>query len=53
MKRYLHVSPVLNKVQSARYRPKQKIVQSLTYEMANPPEYIVARKSWNSWNTCT
>lgn len=28
------------------------MIQSLTYEMANPPEYIVARKSWNSWNTC-
>ncbi|XP_043800533.1 28S ribosomal protein S24, mitochondrial isoform X1 [Apis laboriosa] len=51
MKRYLHISTVLNKVQSARYRPKAKVVQSLTYEMANPPEYIVARKSWNSWNT--
>ncbi|XP_076749987.1 mitochondrial ribosomal protein S24 [Xylocopa sonorina] len=50
-KRCLHVSAVLNKSQSARYRPKARTPQHLTYEMANPPNYIVARKAWNSWNT--
>ncbi|KOC61244.1 28S ribosomal protein S24, mitochondrial, partial [Habropoda laboriosa] len=50
-KRYLHVSTVLNKTQAARYRPKPRILQPLTYEMANPPHHIAVRKSWNSWNT--
>lgn len=51
-KRHLHISAVLNKSRAARYRPKPKTVQALTYEMANPPHYIASRKSWNSWNTC-
>lgn len=50
-KRYLHVTGILNKTQAGRYRPKPKQPQALTYEMANPPHYICARKSWNSWNT--
>ncbi|CAK9797755.1 28S ribosomal protein S24, mitochondrial [Anthophora plagiata] len=50
-RRCLHVSAVLNKTQAGRYRPKPKHPQPLTYEMANPPHYIAARKSWNSWNT--
>ncbi|XP_017889803.1 28S ribosomal protein S24, mitochondrial [Ceratina calcarata] len=50
-KRFLHVSGILNKTQAGRYRPKAKQLQPLTYEMANPPHYICARKSWNSWNT--
>ncbi|KZC12346.1 28S ribosomal protein S24, mitochondrial, partial [Dufourea novaeangliae] len=51
LKRYIHISGVHNKTQAGRYRPIPKKPQSLTYEMANPPHYIVARKSWNSWNT--
>ncbi|CAK9832908.1 28S ribosomal protein S24, mitochondrial [Anthophora retusa] len=50
-RRSLHVSTVLNKTQAGRYRPKPKVSQPLTYEMANPPHYIAVRKSWNSWNT--
>ncbi|XP_043261866.1 28S ribosomal protein S24, mitochondrial [Colletes gigas] len=50
-KRYVHVSAVCNKTQAGRYRPKPNKPQYLTYEMANPPHYIAARKSWNSWNT--
>ncbi|KAK9309315.1 hypothetical protein QLX08_001050 [Tetragonisca angustula] len=50
-RRHLHISTVLNKSRAGRYRPKPKIVQALTYEMANPPHYIASRKSWNSWNT--
>ncbi|XP_076247315.1 mitochondrial ribosomal protein S24 isoform X1 [Calliopsis andreniformis] len=51
LKRNLHISGVLNRTQAGRYRPKRKQPQPLTYEMANPPHFIVARKSWNSWNT--
>ncbi|XP_003706237.2 mitochondrial ribosomal protein S24 isoform X1 [Megachile rotundata] len=50
-KRCVHVSTVLNKTQSGHYRPKARIRQPLTYEMANPPYQIAARKSWNTWNT--
>ncbi|CAL7948708.1 unnamed protein product [Xylocopa violacea] len=50
-KRCVHVSAILNKTQAGRYRPKPKQSQALTYEMANPPHYIAARKAWNSWNT--
>ncbi|XP_003398609.1 28S ribosomal protein S24, mitochondrial [Bombus terrestris] len=50
-KRYLHASTVLHKVQAGRYRPKPKVEQPLTYEMAYPPHEIAAKKSWNSWNT--
>ncbi|XP_050476040.1 28S ribosomal protein S24, mitochondrial [Bombus huntii] len=50
-KRYLHVSTVLHKVQAGRYRPKPKVLQPLTYEMAYPPHEIASKKSWNSWNT--
>ncbi|XP_076170340.1 mitochondrial ribosomal protein S24 isoform X2 [Ptiloglossa arizonensis] len=50
-KRYVHVSTVCNKSQSGRYRIKAGQLQYLTYEMANPPHFIAARKSWNSWNT--
>lgn len=48
-KRCLHIGTVLNK--AGHYRPKTKVKQPLTYEMANPPYQICARKSWNSWNT--
>ncbi|XP_076647574.1 mitochondrial ribosomal protein S24 [Halictus rubicundus] len=51
IKRSIHVSAVYHKSQSGIYRPKPKQHQPLTYEMANPPPQIVARKSWNSWNT--
>ncbi|XP_033324530.2 mitochondrial ribosomal protein S24 [Megalopta genalis] len=51
LKRSIYVSTVHNKTQAGRYRPKLKQPQALTYEMANPPHYIGARKSWNSWNT--
>ncbi|XP_071857288.1 mitochondrial ribosomal protein S24 [Bombus fervidus] len=50
-KRYLHVSTVLHKTQAGRYRPKPKVIQPLTYEMAYAPHEIAAKKSWNSWNT--
>ncbi|KAI4480787.1 hypothetical protein M0804_009884 [Polistes exclamans] len=51
LRRCIHVSAVVNKVQSARYKPTPKRTLRLTYEMANPPHYIAHRKSWNSWNT--
>ncbi|XP_034185375.1 mitochondrial ribosomal protein S24 [Osmia lignaria lignaria] len=50
-RRCLHASAVLNKTQAGHYRPKTRVKQPLTYEMANPPYQIAARKSWNSWNT--
>ncbi|OAD56390.1 28S ribosomal protein S24, mitochondrial, partial [Eufriesea mexicana] len=51
LKRCIHTSTVLNKTQAGRYRPKIKLSQALTYEMANGPHHIADRKSWNSWNT--
>ncbi|XP_078046387.1 mitochondrial ribosomal protein S24 [Augochlora pura] len=51
LKRSIHVSTVHNRTQAGRYRPKLRQPQHLTYEMANPPHHIVARKAWNSWNT--
>ncbi|KAK2586525.1 hypothetical protein KPH14_011417 [Odynerus spinipes] len=51
LRRSVHVSAILNKVQSGRYKPTPKRTRPLTYEMANPPHYIAHRKSWNSWNT--
>lgn len=50
-KRCLHVSTALSKTQAGHYRPKARVKQPLTYEMANPPYQIAARKSWNTWNT--
>ncbi|XP_031847009.1 mitochondrial ribosomal protein S24 [Nomia melanderi] len=50
LRRCIHVSAVHNRTQAGRYRPKAK-PQPLTYEMANPPHHIAARKAWNSWNT--
>ncbi|XP_043492863.1 28S ribosomal protein S24, mitochondrial isoform X2 [Polistes fuscatus] len=52
LRRCIHVSAVVNKVQSGRYKPTPKRTLRLTYEMANPPHFIAHRKSWNSWNTC-
>ncbi|XP_020295313.1 28S ribosomal protein S24, mitochondrial [Pseudomyrmex gracilis] len=49
--RYFYVSAVVNKARSGRYKPTLKQDKPLTYEMANPPNYIAHRKSWNSWNT--
>ncbi|KAI4487817.1 hypothetical protein M0802_011805 [Mischocyttarus mexicanus] len=51
LRRCIHMSAVVNKVQSGRYKPTQKKNLRLTYEMANPPHLIAHRKSWNSWNT--
>lgn len=51
LRRFIHVSVALSKVQSGRYKPTIKRTKPLTYEMANPPHYIAHRKSWNSWNT--
>ncbi|XP_031348763.1 28S ribosomal protein S24, mitochondrial [Photinus pyralis] len=50
-RRTLHLSAVCEKNQSGRYRVTPRRDFPLTYEMANPPHYIVQRKSWNSWNT--
>lgn len=50
--RNIHISPILAKVQSGRYKITPKGDRPLTYEMANPPHFINHRKSWNSWNTC-
>ncbi|XP_032679641.1 28S ribosomal protein S24, mitochondrial [Odontomachus brunneus] len=49
--RHFHMSAVLSKVQSGRYKITVNKDKPLTYEMANPPHYIAHRKSWNSWNT--
>lgn len=50
--RTVHTTSVCAKIQAGRYRPSPKGDFPLTYEMAQPPEYIAHRKSWNSWNTC-
>lgn len=50
--RKIHVSSLMNKSQSGRYKRTLKRNKPLTYEMANPPYQIAHRKSWNSWNTC-
>ncbi|XP_055377288.1 28S ribosomal protein S24, mitochondrial [Condylostylus longicornis] len=52
-KRWIHITPVLERVQSGRYRITPKKDRPLTYEMANPPDTIAHVKSWNSWNTST
>lgn len=49
--RTFFTSTVNSKSQAGRYRPTPKGDFPLTYEMAQPPHYIVQRKSWNSWNT--
>lgn len=49
--RTIATTPVVNKVQSGRYKISLKKDKPLTYEMANPPHFIAHRKSWNSWNT--
>lgn len=50
--RPIHASAVCLKTQSGKYKITPKRDRPLTYEMANPPYLIVARKAWNSWNCC-
>lgn len=50
--RQIHVSPICERVQAARYKITPKRDRPLTYEMANPPHFIAHRKAWNSWNVC-
>ncbi|XP_043289438.1 28S ribosomal protein S24, mitochondrial [Venturia canescens] len=49
--RSFHVSAAASKSVSGRYKATPKQTRPLTYEMANPPNYIAHRKAWNSWNT--
>lgn len=48
--RSIHASAICLKTQSGKYKITPKRDRPLTYEMANPPQYINVRKSWNSWN---
>lgn len=50
--RLIHASAVCLKTSAGKYKITVKKDRPLTYEMANPPQYIVARKAWNSWNCC-
>lgn len=50
--RSIHASAICLKTQSGKYKITPKRDRPLTYEMANPPYQIVARKAWNSWNCC-
>lgn len=50
--RSIHATAICSKTQSGKYKITPKRDRPLTYEMANPPYLIVARKSWNSWNCC-
>jgi small subunit ribosomal protein S24 len=49
--REIHLTSISAKCVAGRYRVTIKQDRPLTYEMANKPQYIAARKSWNSWNT--
>lgn len=50
--RSIHASAICLKTQAGKYKITPKRDRPLTYEMANPPYQIVARKAWNSWNCC-
>lgn len=47
----LHTSAVLCGKRAGRYKRTKKQDFPLTYEMANKPDMIGVRKSWNSFNT--
>jgi len=51
MVRDIHLTEIGLKCTSARYKVTLKQDKPLTYEMAQKPQYIAARKGWNSWNT--
>lgn len=50
--RAFHITAAVESKSAGRYRRTRDRKFGLTYEMLNPPHLIVARKSWNSWNTC-
>ncbi len=49
--REIHLTSMSAKCVAGRYKVTTKQDRPLTYEMANRPQHIASRKSWNSWNT--
>lgn len=49
--RKFSTSLICQKAKAGRYKVSKFQTFPLTYEMANKPDQIGHRKTWNSWNT--